>query len=49
MTERRAVGGPGVSIVRVGSWETGFDENDDNVRPWPLPNIIGARRRAGEP
>jgi hypothetical protein len=34
----------GAAILRVGSWETGFNENDDNVRPWALPNIIGARR-----
>jgi hypothetical protein len=34
----------GVSILRTGSWETGFNENDDNVQPWALPNVIGARR-----
>jgi hypothetical protein len=40
----------GVSIVRVGSWETGFNENDGNVQPWALPNVIGARRTDdGEP
>jgi hypothetical protein len=34
----------GVSILRIGSWETGFNENDSNAKPWPLPNIIGATR-----
>ena len=34
-----------VSRVQIGSWETGFNENDDNVTPWPLPNVIGVRRR----
>jgi hypothetical protein len=34
----------GVSIMRVGSWETGFNENDDNKQPWTLPIVIGARR-----
>jgi hypothetical protein len=37
----------GASIVRTGSWETGFNENDDIAKPWPLPNIIGARSNAG--
>jgi hypothetical protein len=35
----------GRSFVQVGSWETGFNENDDNLRPWPLPNIIGVQRK----
>jgi Phosphodiester glycosidase len=34
----------GKSFVQVGSWETGFNENDDNHAFWPLPNVIGARR-----
>jgi hypothetical protein len=34
-----------VSLIRVGSWETGFNENDDNATPWPLPNVIGVQRR----
>ncbi len=29
----------------VGSYETGFWENDDNRQAWPLPNVIGVRRR----
>jgi uncharacterized protein YigE (DUF2233 family) len=28
-------------IERFGSFETGFNENDDNNVAWPLPNIIG--------
>lgn len=31
----------GTEIERVGSYETGFNENDDNVAAWPLPNVIG--------
>jgi hypothetical protein len=43
-------GGPEASLVvrgdrgevsRVGSYETGFVENDGNTAFWPLPNIIG--------
>jgi len=29
------------TIERFGSYETGFNENDDNAAAWPLPNIIG--------
>ena len=25
----------------VGSYETGFYESDDNVRAWPIPNVLG--------
>jgi hypothetical protein len=25
----------------MGSFETGFQENDDNQRQWPIPNVIG--------
>jgi hypothetical protein len=32
------------SFVRVGSFETGFNENDDNQSLWALPNVIGVRR-----
>jgi hypothetical protein len=32
------------SFVRVGSWETGFNENDHNQMLWALPNVIGIRR-----
>ncbi|MEZ5970221.1 MAG: phosphodiester glycosidase family protein [Hyphomonadaceae bacterium] len=35
----RAAGGE--VIERYGSYETGFNENDDNAQAWPLPNILG--------
>lgn len=36
----------GVTVERVGSFETGFFESDANDRAWPLPNVIGVRPRA---
>jgi len=36
----------GAEIERVGSYETGFNENDDNVAAWPLPNVIGVVPRS---
>ena len=39
---------PGASFVRVGSWETGFNENDDNRALWELPNVLGVRRVGDE-
>ncbi len=36
-----ARGSGNVTIERFGSYETGFNENDDNAVAWPLPNIIG--------
>lgn len=35
-----------VRLERLGSFETLFYESDDNVMAWPLPNVIGVRRRA---
>lgn len=32
-------------VVRVGSYETGFNEDDGNEEAWNLPNVIGARCR----
>jgi uncharacterized protein YigE (DUF2233 family) len=32
---------PGRTVRRVGSYETGFNENDDNTRYWALPNVLG--------
>lgn len=29
----------------VGSFETGFNENDSNVVGWPIPNVLGVKRR----
>lgn len=42
-----AVDAGGVSFVRIGSWETGFNENDNNDQAWALPNIIGVQRKEG--
>ena len=41
-------GGPEATLVagklsRVGSYETGFVENDDNHVQWALPNVLGIR------
>jgi hypothetical protein len=43
-------GGPEATLLagtlsRVGSYETGFIENDDNHDQWALPNVIGLRPR----
>ena len=47
-------GGPEASLFihgsdstysRIGSYETGFFESDDNDRFWPIPNVIGVRVR----
>jgi len=35
----------GFELELVGSYETGFNENDDNRQAWPLPNVIGLRPR----
>lgn len=35
----------GFELERVGSYETGFNENDDNAQAWPLPNVIGVLAR----
>lgn len=31
----------GIDLDLSGSYETGFNENDDNRRQWPIPNVIG--------
>jgi hypothetical protein len=31
----------GKKMERMGSYETGFWENDTNQQFWPLPNVIG--------
>ncbi|MEO8700292.1 MAG: phosphodiester glycosidase family protein [Kofleriaceae bacterium] len=43
-------GGPEASLIAgdlslIGSYETGFVENDDNREPWALPNVLGLVRR----
>jgi hypothetical protein len=33
------------SLTEIGSWEDGFNENDDNHRLWEIPSVIGFRPR----
>lgn len=33
----------------VGSYETGFNENDDNVNAWPVPNVVAIVPRRSSP
>jgi hypothetical protein len=35
----------GVDLDLGGSYETGFNENDDERAQWPLPNVLGVARR----
>ncbi len=35
----------GTEIDKLGSFETGFNENDDNDHAWPIPNVIGIVRK----
>ena len=41
----RVVRAEGHAFVRVGSYETGFNENDDNDSAWVVPNVLGVVRR----
>ena len=34
----------GVDLDLCGSYETGFNPNDDNREQWPLPNVLGVLR-----
>lgn len=43
------VRGGSVRLALMGSYETGFMESDDNDHLWPIPNVLGVRRRAGTP
>ena len=36
----------GVAVELVGSFETGFNENDDVAIAWPVPNVVAISRRA---
>jgi hypothetical protein len=36
---------PSFSIQKMGSYETGFNENNNNSVYWELPNVIGIRRK----
>ena len=44
---RLHVSGPERTYEFIGSYETSFNENDDNVRGWPVPNVVGIARRSG--
>lgn len=35
------IASPVRTVRRVGSYETGFNENDGNTRYWALPNVLG--------
>ena len=35
------IASPGNTVRRMGSYETGFNENDFNTRYWALPNVLG--------
>ena len=32
-------------LEQFGSYETSFEENDSNAKPWPIPNILAVRPR----
>jgi len=34
-----------IQIANMGSYETGFNENDDNDFFWPIPNVIGISKK----
>lgn len=35
-------------IELVGSYETGFNENDDNAEAWPIPNVVAVARKTAQ-
>ena len=35
-------------LERVGSYETGFNHDDDNEHAWRIPNVIGVRARVSD-
>jgi hypothetical protein len=35
----------GLRVDLAGSYETGFNEHDDNKAQWPIPNVLGVARR----
>lgn len=39
----------GETLELVGSYETGFHENDGNTAAWPVPNVVAISRRAATP
>jgi len=38
----------GTELERVGSFETGFQESDENDVAWPIPNVLGVRPKAAK-
>ena len=40
---------PGIDLDLCGSYETGFNPNDDNREQWPLPNVLGVLREDARP
>jgi len=34
----------GVDLDLNGSYETGFNENDDEISQWPIPNVFAVAR-----
>ncbi|HUQ08365.1 MAG TPA: hypothetical protein VM261_38000, partial [Kofleriaceae bacterium] len=39
------VDGAAGDLLLVGSFETGFVEDDANVQPWTLPNLVALEKR----
>ena len=35
----------GIDLDLNGSFETGFNENESQVRQWPIPNVLATPRR----
>jgi hypothetical protein len=35
-----------MQLESFGSYETCFQEDDPNAKPWPIPNVLGARPRS---
>jgi hypothetical protein len=35
-----------MQLESFGSYETSFQENDSNAKPWPIPNVLGVRPRS---
>lgn len=38
-----------VELEMFGSYETASKENDGNQQPWPIPNVLGVRRKLPSP
>jgi hypothetical protein len=40
-----SIHGGGIDLDLNGSYETSFNENDDEQKQWPIPNVLGVARR----